>query len=112
MKILKITNKKSGQVQQSDFKTIEELDAHFSNHYWGDEEKTITHPAYEINHPEIPAVIENEIEISPAIPAWVETIPERTEVIPCEYIKEIIDTDAELKNIVRLLAKEAIKDDE
>lgn len=95
MKILKITNLKTGQVQQSDFHTLEECEAHFLNHYWGEEERTIQHAAYDIPHEEVPAVSENGVEISPYIPAWVETIPARTEVIPAEYLKEILDTDAQ-----------------
>lgn len=120
MKILKITNLKTGQVQQSDFKTIEELNEHFGKHKWGEEEKIIVHPAYEINHDEIPEVIgqeasaevpavldSNGVEISPLIPAkefiqavpfqaaFIEIVPERIEIIPCEYTKEILDTDAE-----------------
>lgn len=102
MKILKITNVKTGQVQQSDFQTQEECLAHFEKHkiegFWGKEEQIIVHPSYVINHPEIPEIPatfdQNGVELSPLIPATLaydEIVPESTEIIPCEYTMEIID---------------------
>lgn len=120
MKILKITNLKTGQVQQSDFQTQEECLAHFEKYkavgFWGKEEHSIVHPSYVINHPEVLEVVGQEaaaeipatydangVETSPFVPAkefiqavpyqaaYEEIVPEVIEVIPCEYTMEIID---------------------
>ena len=108
MFILKVT--KNGQIQQSDFSTRAECEAHFEKYrtegYWGKEEYSISHdeiPAI-IGIPaqaEIPAVLDiNGVEISPAIPAVAEVIavaaiPAHVEVVPCEYTKKIIDNTAQ-----------------
>ena len=92
MFILKVT--KNNQVQQSDFSTRVECEAHFEKYraegFWGKEE-------YSISHEEIPAVEakaeERDIDgnlLSPAIEAKA-AIPSYIEVVPCEYTYEILD---------------------
>ena len=99
MKILKITNVKTGKIEQSDFKTINELNAHLEIYkalgHWGQDAYVENIPEKTINHLEVAAVIENDIEISPLIPAYVEIIPAHSITHPADYSIEILDTDAE-----------------
>jgi hypothetical protein len=157
-----IVNGKNGR-EESDFATHAEALAHFEKYknkgHWGHEEYTVDHPeipaVYEtVIHPaEPPLKDENGVEVVPARPEWSEqvlvseAIPAWVETIPAQYTYEIqdktaeyeaekakreakksdrisrvdqfkkidwntIDTIAELKTIVRSLVKEAIKDDE
>lgn len=106
--MIKINIKKQNIITNSaTFSTQEEVDAWLASceakESFGKPEHTIElTPRSVIYHEEIPAVIENEVEISPAIPAWIETIEATYETIPSEYSVEIVDITEETNEKIRL----------
>ena len=108
--ILKVTRKKKGTIERSDFQTYQECINHFEKFkalgYWGEEARVIHHPERQIIHPEeiIPGVPEVKDEqgnvITPEVlevivPEWVEVIAAYDELKPAEYDWEIHDRSAE-----------------
>lgn len=96
--------------EESDFATQAEAQAHFDSvrlmGHWGAGEQVVDHPeipAVIVEHPEVPAVIENGIEVTPAVPAWIETIseliPAWTETIPAQFTYEIVSVTPILEDI-------------
>jgi hypothetical protein len=128
MFILKITNKASGQVQQSDFPTMIECEQHFAYYnaqeFWGKDAYTVFFPEQIIHHDEVPAVIVHHDEtletrdeagliltpyypphdevVAEGVAAYDEVIPEYSVNYEAEFIKEIIDVTAQYELAKRI----------
>lgn len=95
--------KKFKAIKVSTGKVMSEWDSDFADekYYeenWGKPEHQVElSPRQVINHEEVPAVIENGVEVSPAIPAYDEVIEATFETVPSEYLLEIVDVTAEVE---------------